>query len=100
MRILATVTEPAAVKKILAHLGVRTEPLPRGRARDPTGQTGFDFDAAYNPDEPATDAGPRVEAQVRARGDDFMPACSMTRRVRPVNRRSRRGNDAWARRRF
>ena len=46
MRILATLTEPAAVKKILAHLVVRTEPLPRGRARDPTGQTGFDFDAA------------------------------------------------------
>ena len=46
MRVLATLTEPAVVKKILAHLGVPTEPLPRGRARDPTGQTGFDFDAA------------------------------------------------------
>lgn len=31
---------------ILTHLGVRTAPLPRARARDPTGQTSFDFDAA------------------------------------------------------
>mgnify|MGYP001312274621 CR=1 FL=1 len=36
--------DAAEVKKILSHLGLRTEPLPRGRARDPTGQESFDFD--------------------------------------------------------
>jgi hypothetical protein len=46
MRLIATITEPAAVNKILSHLGLRTEPLPRARARDPTGQERFDFDAA------------------------------------------------------
>ena len=46
MRIISTVTEPNAVRKILDHLGVRAHPLPRAAARDPTGQTGFDFDAA------------------------------------------------------
>jgi DNA-directed RNA polymerase subunit H (RpoH/RPB5) len=46
MRVLATILEPAAVRKILDHLGVRADPLPRAPARDPTGQTGFDFDAA------------------------------------------------------
>jgi len=46
MRVMATIIEPAVVKKILSHLGARTEPLPRGRARDPTGQESFDFDAA------------------------------------------------------
>ncbi len=30
----------------LLHLGRRAEPLPRARARDPTGQGSFDFDAA------------------------------------------------------
>jgi hypothetical protein len=44
--IVATITEPSVVKKILSHLGVRTDPLPRARARDPTGQESFDFDAA------------------------------------------------------
>ena len=44
MRILATLTDAAEVKKILSHLGLPTEPLPRGRARDPTGQESFDFD--------------------------------------------------------
>ena len=43
---MATITEPGTVKKILAHLGLPTEPLPRARARDPTGQESFDFDAA------------------------------------------------------
>jgi hypothetical protein len=42
----AYITEPGAVKKILEHLGPSTEPLPRARARDPTGQESFDFDAA------------------------------------------------------
>jgi len=43
---IATITEPAAIRDILVHLGVRAEPLPRARARDPTGQESFDFDAA------------------------------------------------------
>ena len=46
MRAMATLVEPGVVKKILAHLGLPTEPLPRARARDPTGQESFDFDAA------------------------------------------------------
>ena len=46
MRVLATITDPAVAKKILAHLGMRTEPLARGRARDPTGQMEFGYDAA------------------------------------------------------
>jgi hypothetical protein len=46
MRIISTVTDPVVAKKILAHLDVLpTDPLPRAPARDPTGQTGFDFDA-------------------------------------------------------
>lgn len=43
MRVMATLTEAAAVKQILTHLGL---PLPRARARDPTEQQSFDFDAA------------------------------------------------------
>jgi hypothetical protein len=39
-------TEPSAIRTILGHLHVRAEPLPRARARDPTGQVSFDFDAA------------------------------------------------------
>jgi len=46
MRVMATITDPSVVKKILAHLDMPTEPLPRARARDPTGQQRFDFDAA------------------------------------------------------
>jgi DNA-directed RNA polymerase subunit H (RpoH/RPB5) len=46
MRAMATITEPSVVKKILSHLDLPTEPLPRARARDPTGQERFDFDAA------------------------------------------------------
>jgi hypothetical protein len=46
MRVLATISDPSVVKKILSHLGRRTEPLARARARDPTGQESFDFDAA------------------------------------------------------
>jgi DNA-directed RNA polymerase subunit H (RpoH/RPB5) len=34
-------TDPPVVTKILSHLGMRTEPLPRARARDPTGQIDF-----------------------------------------------------------
>ena len=46
MRVLATLTDPNVVKKILLHLGVRTDPLTRARARDPTGQMDLGFDAA------------------------------------------------------
>ncbi len=46
MRVMATRIEPATVKKILAHLGLPTEPPPRARARDPPLQESFDFDAA------------------------------------------------------
>jgi hypothetical protein len=46
MRVLATLTDPSVVKKILSHLGVRTEPLPPARAREPAGQMDLDFDAA------------------------------------------------------
>ena len=46
MRPIATITDPDAVSKILAHLGLPTEPRPRARARDPSGQESFDFDAA------------------------------------------------------
>ena len=45
MRVIATLTEPEPGTKILSHLGLRTEPLPRARARDPTAQESFDFDA-------------------------------------------------------
>jgi hypothetical protein len=46
MRLLASLTDPGEVTKILSHLGLLTEPLPRGRARDPTGQETFEFEAA------------------------------------------------------
>jgi hypothetical protein len=46
MRVLATISDPATVRKILSHLGVRADPLPLAPARDPTGQTDFGFDAA------------------------------------------------------
>ena len=46
LRPIATITDPAVARKILLHLGRRSEPMPRARARDPTGQESFDFDAA------------------------------------------------------
>jgi hypothetical protein len=46
MRVMATVVAPGVVKKLLAYLGLPTEPLPRARARDPTGPQSFDFDSA------------------------------------------------------
>jgi hypothetical protein len=46
MRVMATLTEPSVVNKILSHLGLPTAPPPRARARDPAGQETFDFDAA------------------------------------------------------
>jgi hypothetical protein len=35
MRVISTITEPAVVRKMLDHLGVRASPLPRAPARDP-----------------------------------------------------------------
>ena len=46
MRVLATITDPLVGNEILTHLGVSTEPLPRARARDPTGQMDLGFDVA------------------------------------------------------
>jgi DNA-directed RNA polymerase subunit H (RpoH/RPB5) len=49
MRVLSTLTDPATIRRILEHLGVRAEPLPRAPARDPTWEQvdlGFDDDAA------------------------------------------------------
>ena len=46
MRAIATLTLPHVVRKILQHLRVRADPLPLSPARDPTGQTEFDFTAA------------------------------------------------------
>ena len=36
MRVLSTITEFATIRRILTHLGVRADPLPRAPARDPT----------------------------------------------------------------
>jgi hypothetical protein len=47
--VLATITQPDVVRKILQHLGVRSSPLPRAPARDPDGEQmdlGFDADGA------------------------------------------------------
>ena len=47
MRVLSTITDPAVVRKILDHLRVRSTPLPRAPARDPTWeQTELGLDAA------------------------------------------------------
>jgi hypothetical protein len=46
MSFAVTITDPATVRKILSHLGVRADPLPLAPARDPTGQTDFGFDAS------------------------------------------------------
>jgi len=47
MRVIATYTEPAVVRTILEHLGVRASPLPRAPARDPDAeQTDLGFEAA------------------------------------------------------
>ena len=46
MKVLATITEPDVVKKILDHLRVRSSPMPRAPARDPDWeQTALGFDA-------------------------------------------------------
>ena len=45
MRVLSTITDPAAIRRILQHLGVRSEPLAQAPARDPTwGQMDLAFD--------------------------------------------------------
>jgi hypothetical protein len=49
MRILATIPEPAGVRRILDNLGVRASPLPRAPARSPEWEQvdlGFAADAA------------------------------------------------------
>jgi len=38
---MAARVAPEYATKILSHLGMRTDPLPRARARDPTGQMDF-----------------------------------------------------------
>jgi hypothetical protein len=38
MRVLATLTDPSAVRRILEHLGMRAVPLEAAPARDPTGE--------------------------------------------------------------
>jgi hypothetical protein len=49
MRVVATITQPDVVRKILDHLGVRSSPLPRAPARDPDWeQTALGFDADAN----------------------------------------------------
>ena len=47
LRVLATITDPAVVRQILDHLHVRSTPLPRGPAREPTWeQAELGFEAA------------------------------------------------------
>jgi Putative transposase len=47
MRLMATIMDPATIRKILDHLRVRADPLPRAPARDPTWeQTDLGFEAA------------------------------------------------------
>jgi hypothetical protein len=45
MRVLGTITQPDAIRRILLCLGLRAEPLARAPARDPTWEQ-LDFDAA------------------------------------------------------
>jgi hypothetical protein len=44
--VLATITDTETVRKILSHLCLRADPLPLAPARDPGGQTDFDFHAS------------------------------------------------------
>jgi hypothetical protein len=47
MRLMATITDATTIRKILEHLQVRADPLPRAPARDPTWeQTDLGFEAA------------------------------------------------------
>ncbi|XYI00080.1 transposase [Sorangium sp. So ce1128] len=46
MRVRSTITDRATIRRILKHLCVRADPLPRAPAQDPTGaQVDFGFDA-------------------------------------------------------
>ena len=45
MRVLGTLTQPDTIRRILLCLGLRTEPLARAPAHDPTWEQ-LDFDAA------------------------------------------------------
>ena len=46
MRVLSTIPDRATIRRILNHLGVRPDPLPRAPAPDPTDeQVDFGFDA-------------------------------------------------------
>ena len=46
MRVLSTITDRTTIRRILTHLRVRADPLPRAPARDPTeDQASFRFDA-------------------------------------------------------
>lgn len=42
LRVVAVITEREPLQRILAHLGLLTEPPPVARARDPTGDVGDD----------------------------------------------------------
>jgi hypothetical protein len=42
LRVVAVITEREPVRRILAHLGLPTEPPPIARARDPTEDVGHD----------------------------------------------------------
>jgi hypothetical protein len=54
MRVVATITQPDVVRKILVHLGVRSTPLPRAPARDPDWeQTALGLNADADPDADA-----------------------------------------------
>jgi hypothetical protein len=47
MRVISTIIEPAVIRKMLEHLGVRASPLPRAPARDPDWeQVSLGFEAA------------------------------------------------------
>ena len=49
MTVLATITDPGTIRRILEHLGVRADPLPRAPPRSLCGEQdnlGFDADAA------------------------------------------------------
>jgi hypothetical protein len=47
LRVLATITDPETIRKMLDHLHVRSSPLPRAPARDPIWeQRRFEYDAA------------------------------------------------------
>jgi hypothetical protein len=58
MRLIAFMTEPASVKRILTHLGEPTTPPPVSPARSPPLREAFDWDQtpAFNPAEAEPEA--------------------------------------------